>query len=205
VARVFISHASADLRSTDTVFRWLVAAGHDVFLDRDSQVGIAPGEAWEDRLHERLRWADATVAVVTSTYVQSTWCTAEVAIARNRGAVIIPVSFEAGVEHPLLSSVQRLDATTNPTDARNRLVERLYRIDNTGGTMADGASPYPGLEPFGIERNRVFFGREADVKELCADLRSSAGRAETVVHLLVGPSGCGIVVAQGRVGAGGRP
>ena len=37
----------------------LVEDGHDVFLDQDLRDGIALGEEWEQRLYERLRWADA--------------------------------------------------------------------------------------------------------------------------------------------------
>ncbi len=191
MARVFLSHATVDRIPTETVHGWLTAAGHDAFLDHHPEDGIAPGEAWEVRLHERLRWADAVVSMITSAYLRSTWCTAEVAIARNRGALIIPVLFEPGVSHPLLSSLQHVDGTTRLDTARDRLVEQLTRIDNSGGTLPDGVSPYPGLRPFDRDLNRVFFGREAEIKALCADLRSSANRAEGVVHLLVGPSGCG--------------
>ena len=81
---------------------WLVAAGHRVFLDRDPVDGIVGGDAWEQRLHERLRAADAVVCVVTAAYVASPWCNGEVAVARSRGARLIPVLVEPGVEHPLL-------------------------------------------------------------------------------------------------------
>jgi hypothetical protein len=57
------------------------------------------------RLHERLRWVDAVVCVLTSAYVASTWCTAEVAIAQSRGSRLIPVLTKSGVVHPLLSNI----------------------------------------------------------------------------------------------------
>jgi hypothetical protein len=62
VARVFISHASADTARAYEVHDWLVADGHEVFLDRDLRNGLVVGEEWQKRLHERLRWADAVVA-----------------------------------------------------------------------------------------------------------------------------------------------
>ncbi|MDQ3762699.1 MAG: toll/interleukin-1 receptor domain-containing protein [Actinomycetota bacterium] len=41
------------------------------------------GERWRQRLHERLRWADAVVCVVTSAAVASSWCAAEIATAHR--------------------------------------------------------------------------------------------------------------------------
>lgn len=65
MARVFISYANEDLIRAREVHRWLIEAGHEVFLDQDSRDGIAVGEQWRQRLRERLRWADAVVCVVT--------------------------------------------------------------------------------------------------------------------------------------------
>ncbi|MGH3931501.1 MAG: toll/interleukin-1 receptor domain-containing protein, partial [Pseudonocardiaceae bacterium] len=78
MARVFISYAREDLARAREVRHWLVDSRHEVFLDQDAQDGIPVGEAWRQRLGERLRWADAVVCVVTSASVASSWCTAEV-------------------------------------------------------------------------------------------------------------------------------
>jgi hypothetical protein len=61
MARVFVSHASADAAVAGEVHRWLVEDGHEVFLDQDLADGLLVGEEWERRLRERLRWADAVV------------------------------------------------------------------------------------------------------------------------------------------------
>ena len=74
VANVFISHSSADVALAGEVHRWLVEDGHEVFLDQDLRDGIAIGDEWQPRLHERLRWADAMVLLLTSAYVSSAWC-----------------------------------------------------------------------------------------------------------------------------------
>jgi WD40 repeat protein len=104
VARVFVSHAGGDGGSAAEVHRWLVDDGHEVFLDQDVRDGIVIGEEWQRRLHERLRWADAVVCVITSAYLASHWCTAELAIAWSRGSRLLPVLAEPGVRHPLLGS-----------------------------------------------------------------------------------------------------
>ena len=77
MARVFVSHASEDHTAAAKLHQWLLEDGHEVFLDQDQGDGIALGEEWEQRLYERLRWADAVVCLITSSYRTSTWCTAE--------------------------------------------------------------------------------------------------------------------------------
>jgi biotin carboxylase len=52
VARVFVSHASKDSVLAGEVHRWLVDAGHEVFLDQDPYDGITADENWEQRLYE---------------------------------------------------------------------------------------------------------------------------------------------------------
>jgi WD40 repeat protein/ABC-type uncharacterized transport system YnjBCD ATPase subunit len=188
VARVFVSHASEDREYADQLHQWLVAEGHQVFLDQDLRDGVVVGDEWDTRLHERLRWADAVVFVVTSASVASTWCTAEVSIALSRGIRLLPVRAERGVDHPLLKSIQYADFSKG----RAALGEALRRVDAAGGWgWPDDRSPFPGLRSFDVEDHRVFFGRSAEVGQLVALLRSPAERAEGAVLLVVGPSGCG--------------
>ncbi|MDT7580717.1 MAG: hypothetical protein QOK35_1981 [Pseudonocardiales bacterium] len=173
MAKAFVSHAGTDTSFAAEVHRWLVEDGHDVFLDRDLRDGIPVGDEWEQRLHERLRWADAVVCVVTSTYVDSAWCAAEVGIARARGSRLLPVLAEPGVVHPLLASIQHVDAVTDRETAQSRLVEALRQVDAVGGYgWSDGRSPFPGLRPFDGDQHRVFFGRTHDVEQLAALVRS---------------------------------
>jgi WD40 repeat protein/energy-coupling factor transporter ATP-binding protein EcfA2 len=192
VARVFVSHASEDRECAGQLYQWLVAEGHEVFLDRDPGDGILVGEEWDKRLHERLRWADAVVCVVTSAAVASTWCSAEVGIALSRGSRLLPVRAEPGVDHPLLKSTQYADLTINSTAGRAALAETLRRIDAAGGFgWPDDRSPFPGLRPFNVDQHRVFFGRMGETEELAELLRSPAEHAKAAVLLVVGPSGCG--------------
>jgi hypothetical protein len=188
VARVFVSHASEDRALAGEVHRWLVEAGHEVFIDQDLRDGIAPGEEWEQRLHERLRWANAVICMVTSAYLDSTWCAAEVGIARSRGTQLLPLCAELGVAHPLLTSVQHINYTADPSTARAEVITALHRVDTT---WPEDRSPFPGLRPFDTDEHRVFFGRADEVEHLAELLRSSAERAEGTVLLVVGPSGCG--------------
>src|SRR3712207_4296761 len=106
MARVFVSHSSKHSALAAEVHRWLVDDGHEAFLDQDLSDGILAGEEWERRLLERLRWADAFVCLLSSAYLASVWCTAELTIAQSRGSRLLPLRAEPGVRHPLLDSVQ---------------------------------------------------------------------------------------------------
>jgi hypothetical protein len=192
MARVFVSHSGKDVRFAAEVHRWLVDDGHEAFLDRDLRDGLAVGEEWQPRLHERLRWADAVVSIVTSAYLESPWCTAEVAIAQSRGSRLLPIRAESGVNHPLLKSVQYVDMLAHPSAIRAALTEALRRVDAAGGAgWPDDRSPFPGLRPFDTSEHQAFFGRTADVKQIATVMRSPAELAAAALLLIVGPSGCG--------------
>jgi len=152
VARVFLSHADVDLTLAREVHGWLVEAGHEVFLDRDPQDGIAVGERWEQQLYERLRWADAVVCVITSAYLASPWCTAEVGAAQARGSRLLPLRVEPGVVHPLLTSTQYTDYLAHPAPgapgAPGRGPGRAGRSAAAGRPrLAAGPFPVPGAAP----------------------------------------------------------
>ena len=189
LVKVFVSYASEDRVQASALHQWLLAEGHDVFLDQDLRDGIAVGEDWDKRLHERLRWADAVVCVVIAASVASTWCAAEVGIALSRGSRLLPVRAEVGVDHPLLKSAQYADFAVDLNAGRRALREALRRIDAAcGWGWPDERPPFPGLLPLDVEDHRVFFGRVGETEELAEQLRSPAERA---VLLVVGPSGCG--------------
>ena len=190
MARVFISYASEDLGLAREVRRWLEA--HEVFLAQDLREGIAPGEQWRSRLHERLRWADAVVCVVTSDSVASSWCCYEASAALSLGSCLIPVLAEAGVTYSLLTDLQRLDLAQDRAGVPAGLAEALRRVEAAGGFgWEDDRSPFPGLRPFDLEWHRAFFGRDSETGELAELLRSPAEGAKAAVLLVVGTSGCG--------------
>src|SRR4051812_27073257 len=102
MARVFISYADPDRLLAAEVHRWLVANGHEVLLEWDRHDHNEVGEEWEVRLHQQLRWADAVLPIVTPAYNESSWNAAEIAIARSRGARLVPLLVESSSMHPLL-------------------------------------------------------------------------------------------------------
>jgi energy-coupling factor transporter ATP-binding protein EcfA2 len=189
VARIFISYATPDQAVADEVSEWLRTAGHDPFLAHDLRAGISAGEDWEQRLYRELREVDAVIGVVTSSFVASNWCSAEVGIASAWGCRLVPLRAEAGVVHPLMRRLQDVDYLAGPQQACDRVLHAVRLLDGGGGTWREGRNPFPGLEPFTAELSQVFFGRAAEAREAGKRLRivgSTGG-----VLALVGPSGCG--------------
>src|SRR4051794_9109196 len=65
VSSIFVSHHSRDDAAACTLRDWLQKEGHAaVFLDHDTEAGIAGGEPWEERLYTELRRCRALIALV---------------------------------------------------------------------------------------------------------------------------------------------
>ncbi len=189
VARVFISYATPDRAIADEVSDWLRVAGHEPFLDHDLRSGISVGEDWEQRLYDELRRVDAVIGVVTSSFLASTWCTAEVGIAGALGCRLMPLYAQADVVHPLMQRLQSVDYLADPRQARDRVLQAVRLLDDSAGTWRAGENPFPGLEPFTAALSRVFFGRADEAREVGNRLRAMGSAGGMLA--IVGPSGCG--------------
>ncbi|MGH3918548.1 MAG: TIR domain-containing protein, partial [Pseudonocardiaceae bacterium] len=189
VAHIFISYATPDRAIADEVSGWLRAAGHEPFLDHDLRDGIGPGEDWKQRLYRELRQVDAVIGVVTTSFVASEWCFAELGIADARGCRLIPLRAEAGVVHPLMQGLQYVDYHADAQQTRNRVLQSVLLLDDGSGAWREGDNPFPGLEPFTAALSRVFFGRVAEAREVGNRLRTMGGTGGMLA--IVGPSGCG--------------
>lgn len=189
VARVFISYATPDRPVADEVVGWLRAAGHEPFLAHDLRDGIGVGEDWKQRLYQELRAVDAVIGVVTSSFVASSWCSAEAGIADALGCRLMPLRVEAGVVHPLMQNLQEVDYQPDSGHARDRVLQALRLLEDGAGTWREGENPFPGLEPFTAARSQVFFGRAAEAREVANRVRARGGTGGVLA--LVGSSGCG--------------
>jgi hypothetical protein len=190
VTRVFISHSSDDAQLAVELHEWLRGLGHEVFLDRDLRGGLAGGDDLHQGLHERLRWADAVVALVTRSYRRSEWCSAELGVAQSRGSKLIPVRAEPGIDHPLIpDSTLFIDYAADPVGGKARLAEALARAGGRG--WPDDRNPYPGLRAFDADWQQVFCGRGEETKQLIDALRALDVQARRAMLVVEGPSGCG--------------
>src|SRR6478672_3697161 len=188
MARVFLSYAREDLAVAEESVGRMKAQGHEVFYDAD----LVVGDQWQERLLEQLRWADAMVCLITTAYVASTWCSAEVGIAIARGSRVMPVLVEAGLKHPLLTGIQSADYARDRGSAFRFVLVALRRIDSgTRGGWVDGRNPFPGLVPIDTDMSHVFFGRRKEISNLTEMLRSPGARVESGMLVVTGASGCG--------------
>ena len=188
MARVFLSYAREDLAVAEESVGRMKAQGHEVFYDAD----LVVGDQWQERLLEQLRWADAMVCLITTAYVASTWCSAEVGIAIARGSRVMPVLVEAGLKHPLLTGIQSADYARDRGSAFRFVLVALRRIDSGArGGWVDGRNPFPGLVPFDTDMSHVFFGRRKEISNLTEMLRSPGARVESGMLVVTGASGCG--------------
>jgi conflict system STAND superfamily ATPase/TIR domain-containing protein/WD40 domain-containing protein len=189
VAHVFISYATPDRAIADEVMGWLQTAGHDPFLAHNLRSGISVGEDWKQRLYRELRQVDALLGVVTSAFVVSSWCSAEVGIADALGCRLIPLRAEAGVAHPLMSRLQYVDYQADPQQARERVLQAVRLLEDDSGMWREGDNPFPGLEPFTAALGRVFFARASETRDIGNRLRSMGHTGGVLV--IVGASGSG--------------
>jgi WD40 repeat protein len=85
MARIFISHSSANNAEALALRDWLVARGwDDLFLDIDPQRGLVAGQRWLDRLQESAQRCRAVVFVLSRAWLASRYCTAEFWEARKQ-------------------------------------------------------------------------------------------------------------------------
>jgi hypothetical protein len=84
VARLFISHASADNVAAIALRDWLVAEGYrnEVFLDIDPDRGIMPGTRWREALKVAADRCEAVLVLISRSWLASRWCRNEFDLAR---------------------------------------------------------------------------------------------------------------------------
>lgn len=94
---LFISHSARDEQAAVEVRRRLLERGYDrerIFLDSDTEGGIAPGEEWQKVLYKHLKECRALIAVCTPRWQQSQWCFAELVVAKTLARSVFPLVLE---------------------------------------------------------------------------------------------------------------
>ena len=195
MASLFVSHSSHDRTIVENLRRQLAAAGFEaVFLDYDPDRGIPAGRKWEPELYSALQRADAILFIATESSVKSTWCFAEIALARSMGKAIFPVRMSREVTHALLGDVQWVDAVSEGEGAYARVWTELKRLGFDPSASFDwdtGRPPYPGLAAFKAADAAVFFGRADLVKDLMSEIEARRRHYSQPFLCVVGPSGSG--------------
>src|SRR5947209_844346 len=84
VARIFLSHSSANNAEAIGIRDWLATEGwNDVFLDLDPERGIAGGERWERALTQAASRCEAVLFLVSRAWIESRWCQRELMLAHR--------------------------------------------------------------------------------------------------------------------------
>ena len=86
MARIFLSHSSADNAEAVALRDWLLREGwDDLFLDLDPTRGLAAGERWERALNEAASRCEAVLFLVSKNWLASRWCLKEFNLAHRLG------------------------------------------------------------------------------------------------------------------------
>ena len=101
MARIFLSHSSANDAEAVALRDWLIGEGwDDLFLDLDPTRGIAAGERWELALNEAANRCEAVLFLVSHAWLSSRWCLKELSLAaklnkRVFGVIVEDIPIEA--------------------------------------------------------------------------------------------------------------
>ncbi len=194
MASLFVSHSSGDRAAVERVHERLRAEGFAaLFLGFDPAHGIPAGRSWERELYAQLRKSDGVIFLASAASVTSSWCFAEVSLARSLGRPVFPLRLDADARLSLLDDVQWVDLAEGEP-AFTRLLAGLRRagVDPSDSFDWDPArAPFPGLEPFGSEDAAVFFGRDQEIDRLLELLQPTLQRGAGRFVAIVGPSGSG--------------
>lgn len=95
MARIFLSHSSANNAEAIALCDWLSSEGwDDVFLDLDPKRGIVAGERWEHALNEAADRCEAIIFLVTRSWLGSRWCMKELNLAHRLNKRLLGVLVE---------------------------------------------------------------------------------------------------------------
>ncbi len=95
MARIFISHSSANNAEAIALHDWLAAEGwDDVFLDLDPERGIVAGERWEGALNLAANRCEAVLFLVSLAWLGSRWCLNELNLAHRLNKRLFGVLIE---------------------------------------------------------------------------------------------------------------
>jgi|HubBroStandDraft_6_1064221.scaffolds.fasta_scaffold15613_4 hypothetical protein len=190
MARIFISHSSADNDQAAQMKAWLASVGFEsVFLDKDKATGIPPGADWERKLYRAVEQSQAMIIIQTPN-----WCFVEFTQARALGKAIFPAIVAPTGDTLISLDIQALNLLSDRDGGLERLKRELVRIalDAQGGFAWDASrSPYPGMLAFDEEDAAVYFGRDDDIRRLNERLEARRNQGGAKLIALLGSSGSG--------------
>src|ERR1700729_723382 len=126
MARIFISHSSADNDQAAQMKAWLPGAGVEGgFLHKDKTTGIPPGADWERTLYREVEQSQAVIIVQTPNWLASKWCFAEFTQARALGKAIFLVIETPTGDAQISPDIQTLNLLSDRAGGLERLSHEL--------------------------------------------------------------------------------
>jgi WD40 repeat protein len=221
MARLFLSHSSANDAAAIALGAWLAEQGFDdVFLDINPDRGLVAGERWQDALKAAADRCEAVLFLVSPSWVASRWCLAEFLLAKTLhkrifGLIVEPLPIhqlppEMTAEWQLcdLAGSDRLrsfqvQAPSGPARVAFReagldLLRRgLVRAGLEGRSFPwpppdePSRAPYRGLKALEPQDAAIFFGRDAEIVRGMDQMRGLAEDRLGAFMVILGASGAG--------------
>ena len=121
MARLFLSHSSANNAEAIALRDWLVGHGwDDLFLDLDPERGLKAGERWQAALKQAAERCELVIFLVSPEWRASEWCVAEFLLAKNLnkrivGVIVDPIPLEK-LPTEMTAEWQLVDLTAGKRD-----------------------------------------------------------------------------------------
>ncbi len=221
MARLFISHSSANNAAAFALRDWLAEQGlSDVFLDIDVNRGLVAGDRWQEALKAAADRCEAVLYLLSPAWVESKWCLAEFLLAKTLhkrifGLIVetvpldrVPVEMTAewqlcdlakgeatrSFEVGPETSRQHVSFSTVGLDMLRRGLERAGLDARTFPWPPPGdptRSPYRGLRALEPEDAAIFFGRDAMIVRGLDRMRGMIEDGVEPLMVVLGASGSG--------------
>ena len=145
MARIFLSHSSANNAVALALRDWLVSEGwDDLFLDVDPTRGIVGGERWERALNEAASRCEAVLFLVSRAWLGSPWCLKEFHLAQKLNKQMFGVLVEPV---PMDEVPAEVKATWQLVDVAAGTDHAMFRV-----AMPDGTEEHVTLSKAGLAR-----------------------------------------------------
>ncbi len=221
MARLFISHSSADNAAALALRDWLAEHGYDdVFLDIDPEHGLVAGQRWQEALKAAADRCEAVLFLVSPSWLNSRWCLAEFLLAKSLhkrifGLIVAPVPLdqvpaEMTAEWQLCELVGEDRCRLFDVELLGRPAQVAFReagldllrrgLEKAGLDARSFAwpprqepqrAPYRGLKALEPEDAAIFFGRDAWIVRGLDAVRGLAERGVERMLVVLGASGSG--------------
>ncbi|WP_433623975.1 TIR domain-containing protein [Nocardia sp. CA-120079] len=215
-----MSHSSRDNVSAVAITRWLTenepSLSGEIFLDVDSETGIAPGIRWKSELVRAVDRCEAVICLISPEWENSTECLAEFRHAESLNKRIFCARIDPRARgekarewqfcdlftdghSPVITVASKNDGASVvfATDGLQRLLRGL-REAGIGAAHFPwpppgdcGRAPYRGWQSMEDVDAAIFFGRDPQILRGLDALRGMRSTGVEGMFVVLGPSGVG--------------